>query len=243
MTVFSTVNVLGIDFINATNKEFLAQLKTDSNAGYNRFVVTANPEIVLAAKNNPALKQAIASSDYTTADGIGIVKGAKILKTPLPERITGYDTMVTLLDWADKEKKRVYFLGAKPAVLADVKKQVALRFPNLIIAGSHDGYFKDEAPIVKEIATSQPDFVFVATGFPKQELFIAKNRHVANAIWMGVGGSFDVLAGHTKRAPKFWVDHHLEWFYRLIKEPSRFIRMLALPKYLLMVYRVALTKK
>lgn len=243
MAKFQTVNVLGVDFINTTNHDFLTQLKADSQANKNRFVVTANPEIVLAAKQNPQLAAAIKSSDYTTADGIGIIKGAKILKTPLPERITGYDTMCALLDWANANQKRVYFLGAKPSVLADLKKKLAQNYPDLVIAGSNDGYFQDEGPIVNDIKQAKPDFVFVALGFPKQELFIANHRQVAAAIWMGVGGSFDVLAGHVKRAPAFWVNHHIEWLYRLLKEPSRFVRMLALPKYLLLVYRYALIKK
>ena len=162
---FETVNVLGLDFIKATQTEFLEQLKRDSQTKANRFIVTANPEIVLAAKDDLAYAKTIRSADYVTADGIGIIKGAKILGDPLPERVTGYDTLVALLSFANKHQKRVFFLGARPAVLQQVLTKVATNYPNLVISGSCDGYFKDEA---------EPDFVFVALGFPKQEFFIAK---------------------------------------------------------------------
>lgn len=234
---FDTVNVLGLDFIKASQTQFLDQLKHDSQTKTRRFVVTANPEIVLAAKKDQKYAQTLKSADYITADGIGIIKGAKILGDPLPERVTGYDTLLALLSFANKHHKRVFFLGAKPAVLQQVLSKVATNYPAITIAGSCDGYFKDEAKVAEQIEQATPDFVFVALGFPKQEFFIAKYQDLASAIWMGVGGSFDVLSGQTKRAPKWWIDHHLEWAYRLLKEPSRFIRMLALPKYLLLVYR------
>lgn len=234
---FETVNVLGLDFIKATQAQFLSQLTQDSLAHKNRFVVTANPEIVLAAKDDPKYAQTLATADYITADGIGIIKGAKILGEPLPERVTGYDTMEALIAWAAKNDKSIFFLGAKPEVLQKVLTKAKEKYPTLKIAGSCDGYFKDENKVAQLIKEAHPDFVFAALGFPKQEFFIAKHRELAPAIWMGVGGSFDVFSGMTKRAPKWWIDHHLEWGYRLVKEPSRFIRMLALPKYLLLVYR------
>lgn len=240
---FTTVNVLGLDFINTTNQAFLAQLKQDCQTKQNRFIVTANPEIVLAAKNDASYAKAVQSADYITPDGIGIIKGAKILKTPLPERITGFDTLCALLEFADQTQKRIFFLGAKPTVIKQAVKKVASTYPNANICGYHDGYFKDEQAIVDQIKAAKPDMVFVALGFPKQELFIQNYRHVAKALWMGVGGSFDVLAGVAKRAPQFWIDLHLEWLYRLLKQPSRFIRMLALPKYLLLVYREKFIRK
>ncbi|MCP0887504.1 WecB/TagA/CpsF family glycosyltransferase [Ligilactobacillus sp. WILCCON 0076] len=242
-TPFTQIPILGMNFIKATNTAFLEQIKKDSLAHKNRFIVTANPEIVLAAQKDSKFADIIAHADYTTADGIGIVKGARILNTPLPERITGYDTMCSLLKWANEQHKKVYFLGAKPAVITDVLKNVHANYPSINISGFHDGYFNDDATIIKEISDTQPDFVFIALGFPKQEFFIAKNRFSSPSIWMGVGGSFDVLAGHVKRAPDFWVNHHIEWLYRLLKEPSRFFRMLALPKYLLLVYKEKFTKK
>ena len=200
-------------------------------------MVTANPEIVLTALNDPEYSSAIKDADYLTADGIGIVKGAKILGSSLPGRVTGFDTMTAILKWCDEEQKKIYFLGAKNEVIMTMIKKIKATYPGIVIAGFHDGYFTDESGIVREIQTSKPDFVFCALGFPKQEYFIEKNRRITDAIWMEIGGSFDVLAGYAKRAPQWWIDHHIEWLYRLYKEPTRFLRMMALPKYLLLIYR------
>lgn len=232
----SKVNILGIQFDNFTQKEFIEQLINDSQQHKNRFVVTANPEIVLAAEKDQAYQKIINQADYVTADGIGIVKGAKILGKPLAERVTGFDTMQGLLRFANDHQKKVYFLGGKPNVINELKQVIRRDYPQLVIAGTHDGYFDDPASIINEIRDTHPDFVFVALGFPKQDFFIAKHRQISDSIWMGVGGSFDVLTGNVKRAPQKWIDHHVEWLYRLIQEPTRFKRMLALPKYLIKVY-------
>lgn len=229
---FNTVTVLGVPFIKATQQEFLAKIKQRICARQNTFVITANPEIVMYAKTNPEYQRILATADYITPDGIGIVKGAAILNQPMPERITGYDTMLELLDWANQNHRRAYFVGAKPEVIKDVKQVVTKKYPDLVIAGIHDGYFDQFDVIADDIKATQPDMVFLAVGFPKQEQLIAHYRHMNDGLWMGVGGSFDVLSGHTKRAPQFFQNHHLEWFYRLISEPTRLKRMLVLPKYL-----------
>lgn len=240
---FTEVSVLGVNFIQATVQQFLNQVYQDSLDRQNRFIVTANPEIVLTARANHKYAQIVAGADYTTADGIGIIKGAQILGTPLPERITGFDSMLALLKWAGQHHKRVFLLGAKPEVVKAAVTKVEVKFPGIKICGWQDGYFEDEDAVAEKIRSAHPDFVFAALGFPKQEYFIAKYRHVADAIWMGVGGSFDVLAGFAQRAPQKWQDHHVEWLYRLLKEPSRIGRMMALPKYLGLVYLQKLTHK
>lgn len=239
----SKVNILGIEFDNFTQKEFVHQLIADSQHHLNRFVVTANPEIVLTAYHDLNYQQIINHADYVTADGIGIVKGAQILGTPLAERVTGFDTMQALLQYADQNQKKVYFLGGKPEVTTALRSVIKKKYPHLIISGVHNGYFNDAEPIIYEIQQARPDFVFVALGFPKQEFFIAHHRSVSNSIWMGVGGSFDVLTGNVKRASEFWINHHIEWLFRLIQEPTRFKRMLALPRYLLCVYNQKFKQK
>ncbi|QEA31971.1 WecB/TagA/CpsF family glycosyltransferase [Secundilactobacillus malefermentans] len=232
---FPVVNVLGVSFINTTNDKFIHQLTQDIDERKNTFVVTANPEIVMYADGHPDYAATIKDADYVTPDGIGIIKGAQMLNQPLQERITGYDTFLSLLKWGNDQHKSAYFLGAKPEVILDLKKVLTKTYPNLVIAGIHDGYFDNEAPIINDIKESQPDLVFVALGFPKQENLIAKYRHVNNGLWIGIGGSFDVLSGHVIRAPKFWQDHHLEWLYRGLTDPKRAKRLLSLPKYLLKV--------
>ena len=235
MTTLKKIPILGIDFTKITNHELLELLKKDLTAKNTRFIVTANPEIVLYARKHPAYAKVIRQADYITADGIGIIIGSRILKHPLPERVTGFDTLNQLLALAEKLQKSVYFLGAKVDVLQAALKAVKKNYPQLIIAGAQDGYFGQELLVAKAIQKVKPDIVLVALGFPKQELFIQKYYQSSQAIWMGVGGSFDVLAGKVKRAPFFWQKHHIEWLYRLIQEPTRLPRMIALPKYLLFV--------
>ncbi|MFH0490882.1 WecB/TagA/CpsF family glycosyltransferase [Lactiplantibacillus plantarum] len=236
---FDTVNILNVPFIKTTNAGFVQQLQTDILAHRNRFVVTANPEILMYAREHPDYQQVLTQADYITPDGIGVIQGAQILGTPLPERITGYDTLLTLLEWGSQQHQRIFLLGAKPAVLKQVTTIVQRDYPGIVVAGARDGYYDDEQTVVDQIVAAQPDMVFVATGFPKQEFFIAEHRQRLDALWMGVGGSFDVIAGAVKRAPLFWQKHHVEWLYRLIQEPSRFKRILVLPRYLRLVKKIA----
>ncbi len=230
-----TVNILGFNFLNSTFNDFLTNIKKRINNRENTFVVTANPEIVVHALNDSSYKKKIQQSDYLVADGIGIIIGGNILGYDMSERITGYDVLVDLLDWGNKNNKSAYFLGAKPEVIADLKKVIAQKYPHLEAVGFHDGYFTDEQAIADDISEKKPDMVFVALGFPKQENFIINHRNTSDGLWIGLGGSFDVLSGHVVRAPQFWINHHIEWLYRLIKEPTRFKRMLALPKFIHLV--------
>ena len=231
-----TVNILGFDFLNSSFNDFMENTKQRIDKRENTFVVTANPEIVVHALNDQKYTDTIKKSDYLVADGIGIVMGANILGSDMSERITGYDILLDLLSWGNHNHKSAYFLGAKPEVIADLKKIIPQKYPDLTVSGYHDGYyFTDSDEIAAKIKQNQPDMVFVALGFPKQEYFIEKYRHVNDGLWIGLGGSFDVLSGHVQRAPQFWINHHIEWLYRLIKEPTRFKRMLALPKFIRLV--------
>ena len=229
---FLTANVLGFNFLQTTKAQFLEQLHTDLAAHQNRFVVTANPEIIMYAKKHPAYAEIIRQADYLVADGIGVVKATQHTAHPLPERVTGYELFEELLRWGDAHHSRIYFLGSKPAVIAQVIAKVNRQYPHVEVAGHHDGYFTDFAPIQTEIEQTQPEMVFVATGFPKQEELIQKYRHLSPAIWMGIGGSFDVFAGEVKRAPEFWQKHNLEWLYRLISDPRRIKRQIVLPIFM-----------
>ena len=231
------VSILGIPFVNTTETAFQNVLHEKIDQRVNTFVVTANPEIVMYAKEHPAYQKLITSANYIVADGIGIVIGAKMLKTPIKERITGYDLFIHLLEWGNDNHKSAYFIGAKADVIRKLRKVVEKNYPDLQIAGTHDGYFGDDRNIVKDVRRTEPDMVFVATGYPKQEEFIDKNRIASNGLWMGIGGSFDVLTGTVKRAPKSWQKLHLEWLYRVVKEPSRICRLMVLPRYLWQVFQ------
>lgn len=229
------VNVLGVDFDNKSFNDFQNEFIGRLNNHLSTLIVTANPEIVMAARSNPAFMRLIQEdADYVTADGIGIVKAAQMLKTPLPERVTGYDLFAWLMQVAQLRSLRVYLIGAKPAVIQAVKNKVRREYPQIDLVGCEDGYFHDDLETVaKRIAQTQPDLIFAAIGYPRQEELLAILRRASvPALMMGVGGSFDVFSGQVKRAPKAFQKTHLEWFYRLLKNPQRLSRMAVLPKFI-----------
>lgn len=234
------VNVLNVDFDNKTFNQFQNEFIGRLNNHLSTFIVTANPEIVMAANENPEFMKILhEDADYITADGIGIVKAAKMLGTPLPERVTGYDLFLWLMQVANERGLRVYLIGAKPKVIHAVQAKIAKNYRNINLVGAEDGYFHEDLDLVaRRIQKTQPDLVFAALGFPKQEKLLSILRKNATpALMMGVGGSFDVFSGQVKRAPEAFQKTHLEWFYRLITNPTRFKRMMVLPQFVARVHQ------
>lgn len=233
------IQISQIQFHYTTMNGMLDLIVNNVEKKHKTFIVTANPEIVMYAKRNFEYLKTLQTADYIVPDGIGIIMGAKILNNPLPERISGIDLMTKLLTIANEKKLSVFFLGAKKDVIKNVVKNVNKDFPNLQICGYHHGYFDEDDPnIVKMVQQANPDLTFVALGFPKQEKWIGTHYHLFNkGIFMGVGGSFDVLAGKVKRAPQMWRQLNLEWLYRLIKQPSRLKRLSFLPLFMLDIFQ------
>ncbi len=227
------LNVLGIgvdtfDMAGAT--QFLVDaLSKDSLTK----VYTPNSEILLHAYKNEDYKDVLNRAELVTADGIGVVYASKILGFPLPERVSGFDLANELLRESAPLQKSVYLFGSKPGVAEAAAEKIVSLYPGIEIAGVADGYFdaEKEAKIIDDINEKAPDILFVCLGFPKQEFWIDAHSDLNAKIAMGLGGSLDVFAGTVKRAPKFFQKFGIEWLYRLIKQPSRFMRMLALPKF------------
>lgn len=230
------IDVLGVGFDNLTMAEAVdAGMRLVNSEGCH-YVVTPNPEIVEVCRENPEAMDAVNGADLVLADGIGVIKGAAMLGTPLKERTPGIEFAAGLMGKLAEEGKSLYLLGAKPGVAETAGKNLAEKYPGLVIAGTHDGYFKEDAPVVEAIRSSGADVVFVCLGAPKQEFWMKKNGSTTGAhLLCGLGGSLDVFAGTVERAPKFWRDHGLEWFYRLCKEPKRIGRMMKLPLFLIHV--------
>lgn len=227
--VFNTVKIMDIDFINITKEDFLHKhLAPKLSSGQKTFVVTANPEIVMHAREDEAYKKIVQSADYVVPDGIGILLAAKYLKQALTERIAGFELMTDLLYYADAEGLSCYFLGAKAEVNEKAILEIKDKHSNLKIAGYHHGFFEiDNEKIFENVLEAQPDIVFVALGFPRQEKWIFEMMKRADkGLFIGVGGSFDVIAGEVKRAPEAWIKLNLEWLYRIIKQPFRAKRIL-----------------
>ncbi|PAB58760.1 WecB/TagA/CpsF family glycosyltransferase [Anaeromicrobium sediminis] len=205
-------------------------------------VVTPNTEIVMSAQEDKELLKVIEEADLVIPDGIGLIYASKIKKKGLTERVTGVDLMAQILNYCNEEEKSIYLFGGKPNVANMAAENILKKFPNIKIAGTQDGYYKaeDEEKIIDSINEIKPDVLFTALGAPRQEKLIYKYKNILKVkLAAGVGGSVDIWAGTAKRAPEVYQKLGLEWFYRLMKEPWRYKRMLVLPKFMI---KVILTK-
>ena len=232
-------NIMGVPFNNVNMGEAVTLVKLFLEKDKKRMVFTPNPEIVMAARKDPEYMKILKEGSLVVPDGIGVVIASKLLKTPLKERVAGYDLVQGVFKEIRK-KYTVYFLGGAPGVAAEAKKEMMKKYRGLEVVGTHHGYFKDnddeEAHIIEEINELKPDILLVGLGFPRQEKWIYNNLEKINSkVFIGVGGSFDVMSGNVKRAPEGFRKLGLEWFYRLITQPKRFFRMLILPVFLIKV--------
>lgn len=203
-------------------------------------IATANAEMIMMANHDAELKDILNSAALVVPDGAGAVWAARHQGYAMPERVAGYDMAQQLLALSAKKGYRVYLLGAAPGVAEKAKKQAEKKYKGVSIVGVHDGYFNDEneASIIKEIQAAQPHLLLVALGVPRQEKWIKKYMTELNVpALIGVGGTFDVMAGIVKRAPVWMQRARLEWLYRGIKQPQRLGRLMALPKFVMRVYR------
>ena len=223
-------DILGVRFDDVSRQEAAqlgaAMLEQDQF----HYVVTPNPEFILAAEKDADFRQVLNSADLVIPDGIGVVYSAKILGTPLKERVPGIEFAADMLAKLDQMGGRLYLLGAKPGVAQEAGRRILERHPNIVLCGTHDGYFKDEEAVLLEVAAARPDLLFVCLGAPKQEKWMARwGRHTGARLAIGLGGALDVFAGNVERAPVSWRKLGLEWAYRLKKEPQRAGRMAKLP--------------
>jgi len=232
----SRIDVLGIGFDNITMADAVDTALELIKEHRGAYVVTPNPEIVWMCRENKALENAAKNASLVLADGIGIIYGAKILKTPLKQKLPGADFAANLIEALAKSGDSVYLLGSKPGVADTAAERLHEKYPNLVIAGVHDGYFQDDSHIIADINEKAPDFLLVCLGAPKQELWMLENSsHLNVGIMAGLGGTLDVIAGTVSRAPERWQRLGLEWLYRLMKEPRRIGRTMKLPLFIFAV--------
>ncbi len=222
--------ILGVRFDDLTQQEAAQQGRQLLEEDKFHYVVTPNPEFLLAAEKDPEFRRVLNAADLVLPDGIGVVYSAKILGTPLKERVPGIEFAEAMLSALNDMGGRLYLLGAKPGVAEEAGRRICARYPALVLCGTHDGYFKDEQAILPEIAAAKPDLLFVCLGAPKQEKWMARwGQHTGAKLAIGLGGCLDVFAGNVQRAPERWQKMGLEWAYRLKKEPKRIGRMAKLP--------------
>lgn len=235
-----TVSIFGLPFSKMGMAETVRYLADAVTARKLVQVVTANPIIVMAGLEDKAFYAGLQSAELIVPDGAGIVWAANYVGQPVKERVAGYDLLHELLKEGDVRGWSVYLLGASQETIELAAGKIAKAYPQLRIAGYRNGYFgaDEDAAIVADIAKAQPDLLFVARALTTQEPWIAAHKkELGVPVVMGVGGSFDGIAGKVKRAPKLFQKLRLEWFYRLLRQPSRFGRMLALPKFAVKVIR------
>ena len=229
------ITVLGIPFDRITMDQTVEQILQFMKGDRCRTVYTPNPEFVMAAKSDQAFTEVLQCGDLVIPDGIGIVIASKIQKQPLPERVAGYDTVQNVLEKLKDTSYTVYFLGAAPGVAEEAATKMKEKYPGLQVVGTYHGYFteEEEPAILQEIHQLKPDLLLVGLGFPRQEKWIAAHQSTLPVkVCMGIGGSIDGMAGKVKRAPVFFQKIGLEWLYRLVRQPSRWKRMLQLPLFL-----------
>ncbi len=238
MNANSKIDILGVKIDNINMNEAVKKAETFMSEDGFHSIFTPNSEIVMSAYKNERFKEIINSADMLTPDGIGLVYAAKILKNPLKERVAGFDLVMRLFENISKSGRRVYFFGSAPGVAEEAKKKIEEKFAGINICGTANGYFDKtrEKEIIEEINFLKPDLLLVCLGSPKQESWITEHMdELGCRLAIGVGGTLDVISGKAKRAPDIFIKLGLEWFYRLLKQPSRIGRMMALPKFLFTV--------
>ena len=233
MVLLNYVRLMDVPFLSTTMTHLIKLLDERLEKKEKTFIVTANPEIIMATKSDEAYFQTLQEANFVIPDGIGIVLGARLLGTPIVERLAGFDLMLHLLTLASEKGYRVYMLGAEESVIEEAVKRVKATYPSLELAGFHHGFISlEDETVVKAIKATNPDLILVGLGFPKQEYWIRRNiKQFDKGLFIGLGGSFDILAGKAKRAPVIWQKLKIEWLHRLLQNPSRWRRMLALPAF------------
>ena len=234
------IHVLGVPFDALDMEGAVQKALSFLEDGKKHYICTPNPEIVMEACKDKELMMILEDADLVVPDGIGVVWASRYAEERLKERVAGYDLTQNLFAKLANTQETFYFFGGAPGVSAKAAHLMQEKYPGLKIVGGHNGYFDEaeERKIIADIQKKKPSVLLVGLGAPKQEKWIYENRRLLDVkLCIGVGGSFDVMAGNVKRAPKIFRKLGLEWFYRLITQPSRWRRMLKLPVFALRVWK------
>ena len=233
------IDILGVGVNSLTMNEAIEQIETFFEQRKPTLIATANAEMLMRATHDKELKNILNSAELVVPDGAGTVWAAHYLGHDMPERVAGYDLAQELMRRAPEKNRRIYFFGSAPGVADKAKIKAEELYPGIQIVGTRNGFFTeaDEPQIISNIKTAQPDLLLVALGVPKQEKWLAKYKDELNVpVSIGVGGTFDVMAGVMKRAPKWMQRAKLEWLFRAMLQPKRAGRLIALPKFVLKVH-------
>jgi N-acetylglucosaminyldiphosphoundecaprenol N-acetyl-beta-D-mannosaminyltransferase len=235
-----SIEILGVRVDDATYADLLECVDAFVAEGEPQQVVTLNPEMMVAAHDDPVFRQDLNRAGLNVADGVGLMLAARLLGHRLRERVTGSDGIHRLAAHCARRGYQLYLLGAAPGVTNLVAERLTLANPGLVVVGTFAGSPRvdEEAAIAERVRAAAPDLLLVAYGVPAEEKWIARNRdRLGVPVMIGVGGAFDFVAGVTRRAPSWMRQLGLEWLFRLIREPWRWRRQLALPRFVALVIR------
>lgn len=229
--------ILGYKIFSKSKAELINNIKSYKKVN----IISGNPEILFNGLNDKMLFSNFTSENsIIIPDGVGTVIASKLVGSPVKEKIAGIEVMDEIIKICEEENRGVYLLGAEQSTLEECINKLKMKYPNLHIAGSHNGFFSMDncEDIVVNIKESNAYALFIAMGSPRQERFIIKYMdELPCSVYMGVGGSFDIIAGKLKRAPKWMIILGIEWLYRVIKEPFRIKRLGVIPKFLFKVMK------
>lgn len=225
---------LGVEVSTCCMDEVLLEIDKIIQENKKAFIVAINPEKIMKAQDDEKLKKLINSADIKIPDGSGVVLASKLSNGSIKSRVTGIDLMRNICRVGAEKDYKIFLLGAKKEVAKRASEKLKEQIPGINIVGIMDGYFKEDEEVISAVNKSEANVLFVALGSPKQEMWITKNRDKINAnIFMGVGGSYDVICGDINRAPVWMQKCGSEWLYRLAKEPKRISRVKVLPKFII----------
>jgi len=235
----SYISLLSVRIDNVTYDDAIAQVKDFLREPGLHQIATVNPEFVVIAQSNPEFMRVLNATALNVPDGVGLLWAARRQGTPLRERVAGQDLMERICALAEERNEKVFLLGAREGVADKAAETLTKKYPRLQIVGCYAGSPNEDEESTKRINESGARILFVAYGPPKQELWIARNapRLENVAVAMGVGGTFDTLAGVVPRAPKWMRDAGFEWTYRLLREPRRLKRQLSIPYFMWLIVR------
>lgn len=234
---------VGVDAL--TMKEILNKINMYLKEDSYKMIFTPNPEMIMETRKDNYFKDVLNAGNIIIPDGIGVVYASKLNDVKIKERVAGCDVVFNMFEKYKDTEKTVYLLGAGKGVAEKAKINIEEKYKGLNVIGVHDGYFDDveEVNIINEINELKPDILLVGLGLGKQEKWIYEHRNLNVKVAMGVGGVIDVLAGVVNRAPDIFIKLNLEWLYRVLKQPTRFFRILKLPLFILTVFCEKLLKK
>jgi len=235
---FSSVEILGLPVHNVDMPEALSAIRRFVRQGSPHHIVTADASMLVMAQEDPELRSIIANADMVTPDSIGVLWAAGRKKQTLRERVSGVEIAERLCAESAEQDYRMYFLGAAPGVAAAAADRMREKYPGACIVGARDGFFsrEEDESVVNEVVATRANILFVAMGIPKQEKWIQCHRHkLGCAVLIGVGGTFDVLSGQVRRAPRIMQVLRLEWLWRVLSNPRKINKVMLLPRFVRLV--------